>query len=125
MSDEKPKPVSQERRRHRRYRLAVGVTLSYTDGRSGAMQGLLQEISDAGMSAFVGAGELKIEDTLEVNLALPSGRMHFRAVVRRQRGRQFGFEFVGLTPEQQQQIKDSHLKTQPFINKVIKSTRRG
>lgn len=88
------------------------------------MQGLLQEISDAGMSAFVGAGELKVEDTVEVNLALPTGRMHFRAVVRRQRGRQFGFEFIELAPEQEQQIKDSHLKTQPFINKVIKSVRR-
>jgi hypothetical protein len=121
MSDQKPKPDVPERRRHRRYRLAVGVTLSHIDGRPGAMQGILQEISEGGMSAFVGAGELKVEDTLNVNLALPSGRMHFRAVVRRQRGRQFGFEFIELTPEQLQQIKTSHLKMQPFISKVIKA----
>jgi hypothetical protein len=124
MSDQKPRPDVPERQRYRRYRLVVGVTLGHIDGRSGAMQGLLQEISEGGMSAFFGAGELKVEDIVNVNLALPSGRMHFRAVVRRQRGRQFGFEFIDLTPEQLQQIKTSHLKMQPFISKVIKAGSR-
>jgi hypothetical protein len=123
MSDEQPKPGSPERRRHPRYRLAVGVTLSYIGGPSGTIQGLLQEISEGGTSAFFGAGDLKIEDTVDLNVDLPAGRLQVRAVVRNQRGRHFGFEFVALTPEQLQQVKASTQRTQPFITKVIKAGR--
>jgi c-di-GMP-binding flagellar brake protein YcgR len=118
MSDQPPKPATKEKRRHRRYRISIGVTIRTSNGGSAAMQGLLQEISEGGMSAFVGAGDLKLDDAVELDLSLPSGRMYLRAIIRNQSGRHFRFEFVDLTPEQTEQIKESHKKMQPFINKV-------
>jgi hypothetical protein len=89
------------------------------------MQGLLQEISEGGMSAFVGDGQLAVDDTVDLDLALFSVHLRCQAVVRHQSGRHFRFEFLALTPEQIQKIKDSVDKLQPFMNKVMAVGRRA
>ena len=77
------------------------------------------------MSAFVGNGELKVGDIMNVTVSLPTERLLLRAAVRRQSGKHFRFEFVDLSAEQVQQVKDASKKMQPFINKVMSAGRRA
>ena len=63
------------------------------------------EISEGGMSAIV-TEPLKIGDEVELSFELTRGvRTHIKAVVRNQFHFRHGFEFVGLTPEQQEEIR--------------------
>jgi len=108
-------------RRHRRYRISGTVTVRPIE----PFKGLIHGISEGGISAFIAEPELKSGDMVEVRLPLAGGDMFAVAVVRHHTGAQFGFEFVGLTAEQVEQIRDSEKHLQPLISAVAKPTRRS
>ncbi len=61
------------------------------------------EISESGLSAITDAS-LKVNDKVELE---PIAGGNVVAVVRRNRGRVYGFEFITLTPDQSQRIIES------------------
>ena len=87
-----------DRRRHVRYRLAVPITV-YRKG-APAVRGISVEISESGMSALVG-DELAVGDTVDLE---PVAGSRISALIRRQMGKIFGFEFLNLTSAQIQRI---------------------
>jgi len=89
-----------DRRKHRRYRWSLPIEFSSGDGPR--MNGITIELSEGGFSAAVSAS-LKLGDRVGVTSV---GYNAMLAVVRRVRGRAYGFEFLELSPEQQQKIKD-------------------
>jgi hypothetical protein len=90
-----------DRRRRLRYRFSIPITIRSTDGR--AIPGISMEISESGMSAIT-AESLEVADTVELE-PIAGGRV--LAVVRRNIGRVYGFEFLDLTAEQIKRINDS------------------
>jgi len=66
------------------------------------MRGLTIEISESGFSAAISAS-LEVADRVVVT---PIGYLAMLAVVRWIRGRAYGFEFLELSSEQQQRIRD-------------------
>jgi len=89
-----------DRRRHDRYRFSAPITV-YPNGRS-AIRGISLEISESGMSALFGDG-LVVGDTVELE---PVAGSMVSALVRRQSGKIYGFEFSNLTPAQIQRIAE-------------------
>ena len=97
----KPPETVLDRRRHPRYRYCVPINI-YADA-GVVIRGITVEISESGMSA-IAAGALQLETTVELE-PIPAGRVS--AVVRRNVGRIYGFEFLNLTAEQTRQINES------------------
>jgi len=96
-----------DRRKHTRYQLSVPIQLSVTDRPT--MQGLTTEISEGGFGATVNA-------SLEVGNRVTATAIGYDAmssVVRWIRGRAYGFEFLELSSDQQQRIRD-HCRTLPL-----------
>lgn len=90
-----------DRRRHPRYRLSVPITIRSAEGAS--IPGISIEISESGISAIT-ADPLKVNDTVELE-PVAAGRVS--ALVRHSMGRVYGFEFLNLTADQTQRIKES------------------
>jgi hypothetical protein len=90
-----------DRRRHARYRLSVPITIRFADGTS--IPGISIEISQSGISAIT-ADPLKVNDTIELE-PIAGGKVS--AMVRRNIGRVYGFEFLNLTPDQTKRILES------------------
>ncbi len=90
-----------DRRRHRRYRSSVPIIIRSADGV--VKRGISIEISESGLSAIT-SDSLKVDDTVELE---PIAGDKVQAVVRRNTGRVYGFEFLGLTAEQTQLIIES------------------
>jgi c-di-GMP-binding flagellar brake protein YcgR len=96
-----------DRRKHTRYQLSVPVLLSMTDHPT--IQGLTIEISEGGFGAT-------ISTLLEVGhrvFVTPFGYDAMLAVVRWIRGRVYGFEFLELSSEQEQMIRN-HCRKLPL-----------
>jgi PilZ domain-containing protein len=89
-----------DRRRHPRYRYSAPITVLASDG--SPVPGITLEISESGLSAVIG-GPLQVEDTTEVE---PVAGGKALARIRRHLGKIYGFEFVELTAEQAEQIRD-------------------
>jgi PilZ domain-containing protein len=89
-----------DRRRYPRYRFGALITVRPPGG--GAIPAMTLEINESGLSALVGA-TLKVGDRLELE-PIAGGRTS--AIVRRTVGRVSGFEFLDLSPEQAQDIRD-------------------
>jgi hypothetical protein len=87
-----------DRRRHRRYRSSVPIIIRSADGV--VKRGISIEISESGLSAIT-SDSLKVDDTVELE---PIAGGKAQAVVRRNTGRVYGFEFLHLTAEQTQLI---------------------
>ena len=96
-----------DRRKHTRYQLSVPVQLSMTD--QPTIQGLTIEISEGGFGAMIST-LLKVGHRM---LVTPVGYTAMLAVVRWIRGRVYGFEFLELSSEQQQIIRD-HCRKLPL-----------
>ena len=96
-----------DRRKHTRYELSVPVQLSMTDHPT--IQGLTIEISEGGFGATISAS-LAVGHRI---LVTPIGNNAMSAVVRWIRGRVYGFEFLELSSEQQQVIRD-HCRKLPL-----------
>ena len=93
--------TSPDRRRHRRYRSSVPLTIRSADGV--VARGISIEISKSGLSAIT-SDSLKVDETVELE-PIPGGKV--QAVVRRKLCRVYGFEFLNLTAEQIQLITKS------------------
>jgi c-di-GMP-binding flagellar brake protein YcgR len=93
-------PGVAERRRFPRYRLSAPITVR-SKGLP-EMRGMSIDISEGGMSAAVGVG-LKVGDAVELE---PVGGAAAAAVVRRILGRLCGFEFLNLSPEQAEKVRE-------------------
>ena len=89
-----------DRRRHVRYRFSAPITVE-PNGRS-AIRGMSLEISESGMSALIG-DVLVVGDTVRLEPVVDS---RVSALVRRQSGKIYGFEFLNLTPVQIQRIAE-------------------
>ena len=96
-----------DRREYTRYRLSAPIQLSLTDRPT--IQGLTIEISEGGFGATISA-------SLEVGnrvAATPIGYHPMMSVVRWIRGKAYGFEFLELSSDQQQRIRD-HCRKLPL-----------
>jgi c-di-GMP-binding flagellar brake protein YcgR len=96
-----------DRRKYTRYQFSVPIQLSVTDRPT--IQGLTIEISEGGFGATINA-------SLEVGnrvTATPMGYNAILSVVRWVRGRAYGFEFLELSSDQQQRIRD-HCRKLPL-----------
>ena len=93
--------TSSDRRRHRRYRSSVPLTIRSANGV--VARGISIEISESGLSA-IASDSLKVDETVELE-PIPGGKV--QAVVRSKLGRVYGFEFLSLTAEQTQMIIES------------------
>lgn len=98
-SADAPKPVV-DRRRHARYRWSIPIMV-HPSGGSG-MPGMSLEISESGMSALMSAA-LTVGDVVEL---APIAEDRVSALVRRQNGKIYSFEFLNLTVSQHQRIAD-------------------
>ena len=107
MSPEQTRLGTDDRRKHTRYQLSVPVQLSVTD--RATIQGLTIEISESGFGATISAS-LEIGNRVA---AIPSGYNAMSSVVRWIRGRAYGFEFLELSSDQQQRIRD-HCRKLPL-----------
>jgi c-di-GMP-binding flagellar brake protein YcgR len=87
-----------DRRKHVRYRFSIPVTIRGADRTS--ISGISIEISESGMSA-IAAQSLEINTTVQLE---PVAAGSVSALVRRNTGRVYGFEFLNLTAEQSQRI---------------------
>ena len=96
-----------DRRKHTRYQLSVPIQLSMTD--RPPIEGLTMEIGEGGFGAAVSAS-LEVGNRMVVT---PIGYNAMLAVVRWIRGRAYGFEFLELSSEQQQRIRD-HCRKLPL-----------
>jgi hypothetical protein len=65
--------------------------------------GISLDISEGGVGALV-PGRLWIGDTVAIDLPLPERMLSTVAIVRHTSSVSSGFEFVGLTPEERDQI---------------------
>jgi hypothetical protein len=90
-----------DRTRHPRYRFSVPITIRFADGT--AIPGISIEISESGISAIT-ADPVKMDDTVQLE-PIAGGKVS--AVVRRNVGRLYGFEFLNLTAEQTRRINES------------------
>jgi hypothetical protein len=90
-----------DRRRRPRYRFSIPITIRVANGV--AISGITIEISESGLSAIT-ADLLKVNDTVELE-TIAAGKV--LALVRRNIGRVYGFEFLDLTAEQVQRIAES------------------
>jgi c-di-GMP-binding flagellar brake protein YcgR len=100
-------PRARGTRRHRRYLFSVPVKLHHmvADGNC-ATHGMSLEISEGGMSAIV-EGDLRIGEITDVDVPLPVGPLSALAIVRHKTAGRFGFEFLGLSPAERQQLSDT------------------
>jgi c-di-GMP-binding flagellar brake protein YcgR len=114
MTASTPKPATssdRRRRRHPRYSADFRVTVSHFLGNDyQKIEGHCRDLSQAGVGILL-AAELNISEVTGLNFALPGldGSWDVRAVVRYRRGYHYGFEFLSLTGEQQETLKN-HLK---------------
>jgi hypothetical protein len=92
--------ATDDRRKHTRYELSVPIQLSLIDRPT--IQGLTSEIGEGGFGATISAS-LEVGHRTVVTLI---GYNPMEAVLRWIRGRAYGFEFLELSSEQQQKIRD-------------------
>ncbi|MGA8428411.1 MAG: PilZ domain-containing protein [Candidatus Sulfotelmatobacter sp.] len=105
--DSSPRPSLADRRSRPRYRFSTPITVHGAG--TEPVPAITMEISENGLSALVGA-EFRVGQQLEL---APVGGGKAAAIVRRSVGRLCGFEFLGLSQEQVQNIRE-RCKTLPL-----------
>ena len=68
--------------------------------------GITLDISEAGLGALV-QGDLRVGETVEIDLRLSERTLSAVAIVRHTSSVRAGFEFLGLTTEERQQISQA------------------
>jgi hypothetical protein len=66
-------------------------------------RGITLDISEGGLGALV-QGDLRLGETVEIDLQLPGNSLSTVAIVRHTSNVRSGFEFLGITPEERLQI---------------------
>ena len=103
-----------DRRRHKRFRLSVPVSISGHD--ASIIPAMTLEISEGGLSAVL-VSELRIGDLVKV---YPVAGQTLTAQVRHNVGKVYGFEFLNVSEEQVGRLRDvcSKLPRYPEANKM-------
>src|SRR5579872_4923077 len=99
--------VDRHRRRHTRYRCNFRVTVSYLLGsRYEKIEGHCRDLSEAGIGILLGT-ELTSGEVAGLSLSLPGSAdpWQVRAVIRYRAGYHYGFEFLSLSNEQRNSLK--------------------
>lgn len=89
-----------DRRRHTRYRFSVPLKIHLNDGTS--HKGMSIEISESGISVAT-AVKLAMGDTVQLE---PIGGSKVTTVIRHISGHFYGFEFLNITSEQVERIRE-------------------
>ncbi|MGA8621511.1 MAG: PilZ domain-containing protein [Candidatus Sulfotelmatobacter sp.] len=100
-------PIDRRRRRHPRYRDNFRVIVSYLANHYQKLDGHCSDLSVAGIGILI-ATEMNSGEVVDLNFSLPGSASpwELRAVVRYRRGYHYGFEFLSLTNEQQESLKN-------------------
>ena len=93
--------VLNERRKHPRYRMTENINIICSDGRT--IRGITLNISEGGVAAAISA-PLVVGDRVRLE---PVGGGAVSAVVQRVVGRIYGFQFLNLSSEQLQRIREA------------------
>jgi c-di-GMP-binding flagellar brake protein YcgR len=99
--------IERRRRRHSRHRAEFRVAVSYLRNQYQKLEGHCRDLSEAGIGILL-ATEMSGGEVVGLSFSLP-GSIHpwdVRAVVRHRRGYHYGFEFLSLTSEQQESLKN-------------------
>jgi len=110
------KPAStsvSDRRRHHRYRFSAPIAVHISNG--SAVPGISLEISESGISVLINH-ELTVGATVELE-PIAGGRVS--ALVRRQTGKVYGFEFLNLSPAQVQRIVEKCKMLPLYSTKIL------
>ena len=91
-------------RKHPRALLSVPLRLRHLMGGGiHTSRGITLDISEGGVGALV-TGDLRLGETVELDLQLPEHPLNAVAIVRHTSNVRSGFEFLGMTPEERLQI---------------------
>lgn len=91
-------------RQHPRYLFTVPVTVRHWPPQGfRTARGMTIDISEGGMAAIV-PDSLNVGEIVEVDLPLPVGLLNTLATVKYSAENRAGFEFVGLSAQERQQI---------------------
>lgn len=91
-------------RRYTRTLCSVPVTLRHLAAHGiNTTRGVSLDISEGGLGALV-QGELSVGETVELDLQLRAHALRAVGIVRHSSSVRSGFEFLGLTAEERQQI---------------------
>lgn len=94
-------------RRHSRALFSVPVTLRHLmTGGIGSTRGISLDISEGGLGAIV-QGDLRVGEMVEIDVRISERPLSAVAIVRHTSNVRSGFEFLGLTPEERQQIANA------------------
>jgi hypothetical protein len=111
-----PKPAihqDRRRRRHPRYRSDFQVAVTFLSGnKHQRLEGHCTDLSEAGIGILV-AAEVNVGEVVGMGFAVDGTfPRELRAVLRYRRGYHYGFEFLSLTTEQQESLREylKHLK---------------
>jgi TonB family protein len=109
--------TGESRRRTARFQVRAPVdVIVQRAGHADTVPGRTLNVGDCGVAAIL-AGELPLQDVFEIEVQLPGGTEPFRASAKLcyQEDLRCGFEFVGLTAEQQSAIQNwaKETKAQP------------
>ena len=99
-------------RRHTRHRLGQPIQIWLEDGR--AFAAMAFEMSEGGMSAST-INALQVGDKVDLS---PVAGYRVHAIVRRSTGSMYGFQFVGLTEQQQNHIRKTS-KDLPLFRSLL------
>ena len=102
-----PLPGDASTRRYARYRTELPLIVKVL-GQDGYLRihGRCFEIAENGLGAVI-TSEFRSGEMVSLEFSIPSVKevQNYRAVVRHRMGFLHGFEFVGILPEQREQIK--------------------
>ncbi len=97
-------PAHRPQQRYQRALFSVPVTLRHLmAGEIRSSRGISLDISEGGLGAMVRDG-LRVGELVEIEVCLPQCELRAVAIVRYATDMRSGFEFVGLTPGERQQI---------------------
>jgi c-di-GMP-binding flagellar brake protein YcgR len=97
-----------DRRGHARYRFSVPISVHTEDGR--VIRAMTLEISESGLSAML-ASPLKVGDSVRLE---PVAAGAIAAKVRHNVGAIYGFEFLQITEEQINKLRDNCRRLQRY-----------
>jgi hypothetical protein len=94
-------------RKYPRALFTVPITLRHLiAGGVRKARGVTLDLSEGGLAVLV-HGDLRVGDTVEIDLSLAGKTLNLVAIVRHSSNVRTGFEFVGLTPEERLQIANA------------------
>lgn len=108
--------IDRRRRRHTRYRSDFRVGLSYLGNQYQKIEGHCRDLSEAGIGILL-AAEMNSGEVASLSFSLPGSTVPWevRAVVRYRRGYQYGFEFLSLTSDQRELLKNYLKNMEPLL----------